>query len=163
MILKADPNAFDVPVWHRPSSDRQLITELIDKHNTEYSKLNSKIDQLTKKYDTLMASPIVQNNLELQKTVYSAKEADIQLSKDNVLLREENTKLQKEYLDLKTRTETTQDIEVSDLSGSVSTGGIVCLSITAIGFVTAAYVMNDSMKRRKSQKGSMYLIDKEEI
>ena len=56
----------------------------------------------------------------------------------------------------------TQDIEVSDLSGSVSTGGIACLSIATIGLVTAAYVIKDS-KKRNSQKGSMYLIDKEEM
>ena len=70
--------------------------------------------------------------------------------------------MQKLYFDLKTRTETTQNIEVSGLSGSVSTGGIACLSIAAIGLVTAAYVMKDS-KKRNSQKGSMYLIDKEEM
>ena len=76
--------------------------------------------------------------------------------------REENAKIQKEYLDFETRTETTQDIEVSDLSGTVSTGGIACLSIAAIGLVTAAYVMKDS-KKRNSQKGSMYLLESEEI
>ena len=122
----------------------------------------SEISELTKKYDALMASPMVRNNLELQKAAYSTKEADIQLSKDNVHLREENMKLQKEYLDLKTRTETSEDIEESGISGSISTGEITCLGITAIGLVTAAIVINDS-KKRNSQKGTMYLIEKEPI
>ena len=90
------------------------------------------------------------------------QENDIQLSKDNVQLRKENLKLSKQYLDLKSKTETAQDIEESDFSGSISTGTVACLSVTAIGLVGAAFVMNDSWKR-KSEKGSMYLIDKEEI
>lgn len=109
-----------------------------------------------------MANPFLRNNLELEKSVAAAQEIEIKLSKENVELTKENEKLEKLYLELKTKTEATQNLEVSEKIGSISTVEITCLGISAIGLVTAAMVLNEA-KKKNQQKGAMYLIDKEQI